>query len=55
MSNYQFVIPSYQRPYVWSSIHIEDLLNDIEQAFKNKEAHYFIGTTLSIKKRSFNL
>lgn len=48
--SYQFVIPSYQRPYVWSSIHIEDLLNDIEQAFKNKEAHYFIGTTLSSKK-----
>ena len=49
-ASYQFVIPSYQRPYVWSSIHIEDLLNDIEQAFKNKEAHYFIGTTLSSKK-----
>jgi len=48
--SYQFIIPSYQRPYVWSSIHIEDLLNDIEQAFKNKEAHYFIGTTLSSKK-----
>ncbi|ENU80997.1 hypothetical protein F975_00855 [Acinetobacter sp. ANC 3789] len=48
--SYQFVIPSYQRPYVWSSIHIEDLLNDIEQAFKNKEPHYFIGTTLSSKK-----
>lgn len=48
--NYQFVIPSYQRPYVWSSIHIEDLLNDIEEAFKNDEPHYFIGTTLSSKK-----
>lgn len=54
--NYQFVIPSYQRPYVWSSIHIEDLLNDIEQAFKDKqvskdkESNYFIGTTLSSKK-----
>ena len=47
---YQFIIPSYQRPYVWTPIHIEDLLNDIEQAFKNKEAHYFIGTTLSSKK-----
>ncbi len=48
--NYQFVIPSYQRPYVWSSIHIEDLFNDIEEAFKNDEPHYFIGTTLSSKK-----
>ena len=54
--SYQFIIPSYQRPYVWSSIHIEDLLNDIEEAFKNKQAsknkeyHYFIGTTLSSKK-----
>lgn len=49
-ASYQFVIPSYQRPYVWSSIHIEDLLNDIEEAFNNKEDHYFIGTTLSSKK-----
>lgn len=48
--SYQFIIPSYQRPYVWSSIHIEDLLNDIEEAFKNDEPHYFIGTTLSSKK-----
>lgn len=48
--SYQFVIPSYQRPYVWSSINIEDLLNDIEEAFKNNEPHYFIGTTLSSKK-----
>ncbi|QNH50145.1 DUF262 domain-containing protein [Acinetobacter venetianus] len=48
--SYQFVIPSYQRPYVWSSINIEDLLNDIEEAFKNDEPHYFIGTTLSSKK-----
>ncbi|MFV5369723.1 DUF262 domain-containing HNH endonuclease family protein [Acinetobacter junii] len=51
-ANYQFIIPSYQRPYVWSSIHIEDLLNDIEEAFKNNEPHYFIGTTLSSKKYS---
>ncbi len=49
-AGYQFVIPSYQRPYVWSSIHIEDLLNDIEEAFNNDEPHYFIGTTLSSKK-----
>ncbi|MGV0887354.1 DUF262 domain-containing HNH endonuclease family protein [Acinetobacter venetianus] len=48
--SYQFIIPSYQRPYVWSSINIEDLLNDIEEAFKNDEPHYFIGTTLSSKK-----
>lgn len=48
--SYQFIIPSYQRPYVWSSIHIEDLLNDIEEAFKNDEPNYFIGTTLSSKK-----
>lgn len=50
--NYQFIIPSYQRPYVWDSINIEDLLNNIEQAFKNRENHYFIGTTLSSKTSS---
>ncbi|MCF0263428.1 DUF262 domain-containing HNH endonuclease family protein [Acinetobacter guillouiae] len=54
---YQFIIPSYQRPYVWSTNDIERLLNDIKLAYisnldpKNSEPHYYIGTTLSSRRK----
>lgn len=47
--NYQFLIPSYQRPYVWDSINIEEFINHIHYSFQENESHYFIGTTLSSK------
>lgn len=42
-----FIIPSYQRPYVWSDEDVVKLFDDIKQAFIAKESHYFIGSTLS--------
>lgn len=42
-----FVIPSYQRPYVWSNDDVIKLFDDIKQAFVVKEEQYFIGSTLS--------
>lgn len=44
---YQFVIPSYQRPYVWSDDDVLLLFRDIKEACCLKEPSYFIGTILS--------
>lgn len=46
---YRFIIPSYQRPYVWGDDNVLELLKDIELAYQSKENHYFIGTVLSSK------
>ena len=42
-----FVIPSYQRPYVWPDEDVLKLLDDIHTAKKANEPHYFIGTLLT--------
>jgi uncharacterized protein with ParB-like and HNH nuclease domain len=54
IGDYQFSIPSYQRPYVWSDDDVLLLFNDIKEACKryhesNKQTdhNYFIGTILS--------
>ncbi|MFH0259380.1 DUF262 domain-containing protein [Vibrio barjaei] len=45
--NYQFSIPSYQRPYVWTDDDVLLLFRDIKEACRLKEPNYFIGTILS--------
>lgn len=45
--NIGFVIPSYQRPYVWSNDDVIKLFDDIKQAFESEEPQYFIGSVLS--------
>ena len=49
---YQFSIPSYQRPYVWSDDDVLLLFTDIKNAYENGDEHYFIGTVLSSKLQS---
>ncbi len=40
-----FKIPNYQRPYVWGSDQISDLLDDISFAQQqNKDSEYFLGS-----------
>jgi uncharacterized protein with ParB-like and HNH nuclease domain len=46
---YQFSIPSYQRPYVWSDDDVLLLFNDVKTACEHGDEHYFIGTVLSSK------
>ena len=41
------VIPSYQRPYVWSSEDVEKLLQNIIDAHQDRAPHYYIGTVLT--------
>ena len=38
-----FRIPPYQRDYSWEISHVDDLLNDIEEAVEGKTSHY-LGT-----------
>jgi len=46
-----YKIPEYQRPYVWESDQVNDLLEDIQQALLfNKDAEYFLGSIVLQKK-----
>ena len=39
-----FVVPQYQRPYVWQEDNIQELIEDLYYAFENKEnSEYFLG------------
>ena len=39
-----FQVPLYQRPYAWTSLEIMQLLNDLNEAYRDKSGqHYFIG------------
>ncbi|EOW9281737.1 TPA: DUF262 domain-containing protein [Vibrio cholerae] len=42
-----FVIPCYQRPYVWREEEVIKLFDDVRDAYLAKEPHYFIGSVLS--------
>ena len=45
-----FLIPEYQRSYVWDNDNINDLLDDLWYAFSNKrDDEYFLGS-LVLKK-----
>ncbi len=48
--DFWFLIPEYQRPYVWTPDNVNDLLEDLWFAFKNNsEDEYFVGS-LVLKK-----
>lgn len=47
LNKVELVIPSYQRPYVWSSDDVLALLNQIIDACIKGDAHYYIGTVLT--------
>lgn len=53
----EFLIPVYQRPYVWDEIEINKLLEDLEQNFKNNiekkiNTNYFVGNTYVVKSNN---
>lgn len=48
IEKFSFVIPSYQRPYVWSDMEVKKLLGDFYKAYqRDKESNYYIGTILT--------
>lgn len=53
----EFIIPVYQRPYVWDAVEINKLLEDLEHNFKNNilknlDNDYFVGNTYAVKIKS---
>lgn len=51
----KFIIPTYQRPYVWKEEQIQKLIKDCAVSFTiNPEKPYFIGTVLTSKKESYD-
>lgn len=47
--NLEFIIPVYQRPYVWDDIEIKKLLEDLKHNFEIESNEYFVGNTYAIK------
>jgi uncharacterized protein with ParB-like and HNH nuclease domain len=45
-----YEIPEYQRPYSWECKHVEELMNDLYEAFENESSEYFIGSIIVIEK-----
>ena len=47
---YLFEIPLYQRPYAWTTEHVEELLDDLIDAMRRDiHAPYFLGSVVLIK------
>lgn len=50
-----YIIPDYQREYVWEEKQVNQLLNDIYEQFSgNPDAEYFLGTIVICKHRTTN-
>lgn len=49
--NEKLTIPSYQRPYVWTTNHVDKLFNDWKEFIEdnNNQLEYFMGTLLLYK------
>ena len=48
--DYFFEIPLYQRPYAWTTEHVEELLDDLIDAMRRaSDAPYFLGSIVLIK------
>ena len=50
----EFLIPVYQRPYVWDDIELKKLLGDIKHNFDSSIHEYFVGNTYLIKSSKDN-
>lgn len=51
LSNNFYVVPDYQREYVWKyDEHIEQFLDDIHQSAYNKDDSYFIGSMITVRR-----
>ncbi len=54
-NNFWFLIPEYQRSYVWESDNINDLLDDLWYAFSNRrDDEYFLGSLVLKKTKETN-
>jgi len=46
-----YKIPQYQRPYKWEDEQVDQLWDDVYEAFQNEEANYFLGSIITAKSR----
>lgn len=44
-----YEIPPYQRPYSWKSENVQQLLEDVWEAYENRDEEYFIGSLITIE------
>lgn len=49
-----YTVPIYQRNYAWQVEHIEQLLDDIQDAIRDKKNNYFLGNLMVTKRQSGN-
>lgn len=47
---YRFEIPSYQRPYSWTTREAQELLDDVIEAMDDGQDDYFLGSFVLVKK-----
>jgi hypothetical protein len=45
-----YEIPPYQRPYSWEKENVQQLLDDIWEAYSEKDSEYFIGSLITIER-----
>jgi len=46
----RYEIPPYQRPYSWEKENVEQLLEDIWEAYEAQDEEYFIGSLITIER-----
>jgi hypothetical protein len=52
-SDFDYSIPSYQRPYAWTDVQAGELFSDLADFFtKEKDETYFLGSIVLIKEES---
>ncbi|MBK9175263.1 MAG: DUF262 domain-containing protein [Flavobacteriales bacterium] len=59
LKDYFFVVPDYQREYIWKADdHVEQFLNDIEAEYEpgaKKQSSYFIGSIILVGNGAFEV
>ena len=45
-----YEIPPYQRPYSWGKENVQELLDDIWEAYSENDDEYFIGSLITIER-----
>lgn len=46
----RYVIPPYQRPYSWEKENVQQLIEDVWDAFQSNDTEYFIGSLITIQR-----
>ena len=46
-----YKIPQYQRPYKWEDEQVDQLWDDVYEAYQNEDINYFLGSIITAKPR----